>query len=68
MFKIQASTDDNGKRVDNVVTKNMVTMRPELEISRINQEYDRKGRNFTEWEYCETRAQGQDRRQHRDRP
>ncbi|MFC1624127.1 RluA family pseudouridine synthase, partial [Candidatus Omnitrophota bacterium] len=35
MHVLNVSLEDNGKRLDNVTTKNMVAQRPELEISRI---------------------------------
>lgn len=34
MFELRVSGEDNGKRIDNVATKNMVQVKPELEISR----------------------------------
>ncbi|MDP6685899.1 MAG: RluA family pseudouridine synthase [Candidatus Omnitrophota bacterium] len=34
MFELIVKLEDNGKRVDNVVMRNMVAMRPELEVSR----------------------------------
>lgn len=34
MDELKIPIDDYGKRVDNVVTKNMVAMKPELEVSR----------------------------------
>ncbi len=34
MHNLVVSPEDNGKRVDNVATKNIVALRPELEISR----------------------------------
>jgi len=34
MHELRVKIEDNGKRVDNVTTKNMVALRPELEISR----------------------------------
>jgi len=33
-LEVRVKPEDNGKRVDNVTTKNMVALRPELEISR----------------------------------
>ena len=34
MLELRVNAEDNGKRVDNVTTKNMVALKPELEISR----------------------------------
>ena len=34
MFKLIVNNEDSGKRVDNVTTKHMVALKPELEISR----------------------------------
>ena len=34
MFGLVVSNEDGGKRVDNVTTKHMVALKPELEISR----------------------------------
>ncbi len=34
MIELRVKLEDNGKRVDNVTTKNMVALKPELEISR----------------------------------
>lgn len=34
MYELRVKVEDNGKRVDNVTTKNMVALKPELEISR----------------------------------
>ncbi len=34
MYELIVKQEDNGKRIDNVTTKNMVALRPELEISR----------------------------------
>ena len=34
MIELKVKLEDSGKRVDNVTTKNMVALRPELEISR----------------------------------
>ena len=34
MHELKVAIEDNGKRVDNVATKNMVVLRPELEVSR----------------------------------
>lgn len=34
MIELRVKQEDSGKRVDNVATKNMVALRPELEISR----------------------------------
>ena len=35
MHELKVALEDNGKRVDNVATKNMVALRPELEVSRV---------------------------------
>ena len=34
MHELKVAIEDNGKRMDNVATKNMVALRPELEVSR----------------------------------
>lgn len=34
MYELRIKQEDSGKRVDNVTTKNMVALRPELEVSR----------------------------------
>ncbi len=34
IYELKVENDSNGKRIDNVVTKNMVALRPELEVSR----------------------------------
>ncbi|MBU1853903.1 MAG: RluA family pseudouridine synthase, partial [Candidatus Omnitrophica bacterium] len=35
MYELIVKIEDNGKRVDNVATKNIVHLKPELEISRV---------------------------------
>ncbi|MFC1667255.1 RluA family pseudouridine synthase [Candidatus Omnitrophota bacterium] len=34
MYQLRVKLEDSGKRLDNVTTKNMVALRPELEVSR----------------------------------